>query len=471
MKIAEMEMGTKRAALPQLASRNFLAFLCYTDAKYEPSKVHRHLASKLEDVESGKCKRLIITMPPRHGKSRMAGIEFPSWYLGRNPDKSVIMSSYGDSLSLKHSREARDRCKDVPFARTFPDAVPNPKMQSKNTWGFKQGGSYSATTVGGGITGLGADLLIIDDPHKNRQEAESKLVRDRIWDWFTSTAFTRLSRDGAVVLIMTRWHVDDLVGRLLSEDYNAQLTEMGQEGEKWDLVELPAICEKEIDEIGRTEGDALWPERWDENAIKGIEANIGAYDYTSLYRCTPRIRGGNIANVDGLKFIDINDIPKSVELVRAWDLAITDKEKSDFTAGCLAGYDKKTGNFYIAHIAKKKANWFGVKSTIIEYAEREGNRIGVEAVSGFKTAYEEIKRALLGKTQVKYSVPRENKMIRANGWISRIDTEKVFLAKGLWNADFIDELSLFPDGRHDDQVDAVSLAWEMTYKNKPLLIA
>ena len=207
------------------------------------------------------------------------------------------------------------------------------------------------------------------------------------------------------------------------------------------------------------------------DAIKAIEANIGAYDYTSLYRCTPRIKGGNVANVEGLKFIDINDIPKSVELVRAWDLAITDKDKSDFTAGCLAGYDKKTGNFYIAHIAKKKANWFGVKNTIVQYAEQEGNRIGVEAVSGFKTAYEEIKQALLGKTQVRYSVPRENKMIRANGWISRIDTEKVFLAKGLWNADFIDELSVFPDGKHDDQVDAVSLAWEMTYKNKPLLIA
>ena len=152
-------------------------------------------------------------------------------------------------------------------------------------------------------------------------------------------------------------------------------------------------------------------------------------------------------------------------------MAITDKDKSDFTAGCLAGYDKKTGNFYIAHIPKKKANWFGVKSTIIQYAEQEQNRIGVEAVSGFKTAYEEIKQALLGKTQVRYSVPRENKMIRANGWISRIDIEKVYLAKGLWNADFIDELSVFPDGRHDDQVDAVSLAWEMTYKNKPLLIA
>ena len=469
--MAEMELAKKRAALPQLANKSLLAFLCYTDKNYEPSAVHRYLAQKLEEVEAGKCKRLIITMPPRHGKSRIAGIEIPAWYLGKDPTRSVIMSSYGDSLSLKHSRQARDRTKDVAFSRTFPQAKSNPKVQSKNTWGFSAGGSYSATTVGGGMTGLGADLLIIDDPHKNRQEAESKLVRDRIWDWFTSTAFTRLSRDGAVILIMTRWHIDDLVGRLLSDDYKAGLKEMGQEGEEWDLIELPAIAEKDNDEIGRRKGDALWPERWDVDALKGIEANIGAYDYTSLYRCTPRLRGGNVANVDGLKFIDINDIPKSVELMRAWDLAITDKQKSDFTAGCLAGYDKKTGNFYIAHIAKKKQNWFGIKSTIIQYAEQEGNRIGVEAVSGFRSAYEEIRQALHGKTQVRYSVPRENKMIRANGWISRIDSGKVFLAKGLWNAEFIDELSVFPDGRHDDQVDAVSLAWEMTYKNKPLLIA
>ena len=468
---AQLKTKQKRAVLPQLASKNFLAFLCYMDANYEPSKVHKLLAQKLEDVESGKCKRLIITMPPRHGKSRMAAIEFPAWYLGKDPTRQVIMSSYGDSLSLKHSRESRDRCRSPQYERTFPKSKPNTRMQAKNTWGFLQGGGFSATTVGGGMTGLGADLLIIDDPHKNRQEAESKLVRDRIWDWFTSTAFTRLSRDGAVIVIMTRWHVDDLVGRLTSDEYQSKLKEAGQDSESWELIELPALAEKDNDELGRKRGDALWEERWDVDAIKAIEANIGAYDYTSLYRCTPRVKGGNIANVDGLNIIDINEIPKEVELVRAWDLAITTKEKSDFTAGCLAGYDRKTGNFYIAHICKKKMNWFGVKNTIIQYAEQEGNRIGVEAVSGFKTAYEEIKQALLGKTQVKYSVPKENKMIRANGWISRIDTSKVYLAKGLWNADFIDELSLFPDGRHDDQVDAVSLAWEMTYKNKPLLIA
>lgn len=468
---AQLKTRQKRAVLPQLASKNFLAFLCYMDNDYQPSGVHRYLAEKLQKVEEGKCKRLIITMPPRHGKSRMAGIEFPAWFLGKDPTRQVIMSSYGDSLSLKHSRECRDRCRCVQYTRTFPDAKPNPRLQAKNTWGFMQGGTFSATTVGGGMTGLGADLLIIDDPHKNRQEAESKLVRDRIWDWFTSTAFTRLSRDGAVILIMTRWHTDDLVGRLTSDEYMSKLKETGKADEEWELIELPAIAEKENDDLGRNVGEALWSERWDVDSIKAIEANIGAYDYTSLYRCNPRIKGGNVANIEGLKYIDINEIPKSVELVRAWDLAITDKQKSDFTAGCLAGYDKKTGNFYIAHMAKKKMNWFGVKNTVVQYAEQEGNRIGVEAVSGFKTAYEEIKHALLGKTSVKYSVPRENKMIRANGWISRIDTGKVYLAKGLWNADFVDELSVFPDGRHDDQVDAVSLAWEMTYKNKPLLIA
>ena len=465
------KVSQKREILPQLASRNFLAYLCYTDTNYEPSAVHRYLAERLEAVESGECKRLIITMPPRHGKSRIAGIEYPTWFLGRNPDKTVIMSSYGDSLSLKHSREARDRCKGVPFQRTFPNSPTNPKLQSKNTWGFAQGGTYSATTVGGGMTGLGADLLIIDDPHKNRQEAESQLVRERIWEWFTSTAYTRLSREGAIVVIMTRWHVDDLVGRLVSEDYTEVLKENTGKGEEWELIELPAIAEKSGDVLDRKIGNALWPERWDSDSIRAIEANIGAYDYTSLYRCTPRLRGGNIANVDGLQYIDISEIPKSVELIRAWDLAITDKQKSDFTAGCLAGYDKKTGNFYIAHMAKLKKNWFGIKNAIIQYAETEGNRIGIEAVSGFKTAYEEIKQSLLGKTQVKYSVPRENKMIRANSWISKIDNNKVFIAKGIWNADFVDELSLFPDSKHDDQVDAVSLAWEMTYKNKPLLIA
>lgn len=466
----EVETKIKRQALARLAAENYLAFICYTDANYEPSVVHRKLAEKLEAVERGEIRRLIITMPPRHGKSRLCSIEFPAWYLGRDPSRTVIMSSYGDSLSLKHSRAARDRCRSVAFQKAFPTSKANNKHQSKNTWGFMSGGTYSATTVGGGMTGLGADLLLIDDPHKNRQEAESKLVRDRIWDWFTSTAYTRLSRTGAVVIVMTRWHVDDLVGRLLSDDYTEKLKEVGQE-QAWEVIELPAIAEEKNDLCGRKIGEALWKERWDVDSIKAIEANIGAYDYTSLYRCTPRIRGGNVANTEGLKFIDIEDIPPKIELMRAWDLAITDKEKSDFTAGCLAGYDKLTGNFYIAHISKKKGNWFAIKNLIVDLATTEVNRIGVEAVSGFKTAYEEIRASLMGITQVSYHVPRENKMIRANPWIARIDAGKVFLAKGTWNADFIDELSTFPDGRHDDQVDAVSLAWEMTYKNKPILIA
>ncbi|MAS82729.1 MAG: terminase, partial [Legionellales bacterium] len=258
----EVETKIKRQALTRLAAENFLAFICYTDANYEPSAVHRKLAEKLEAVERGEIKRLIITMPPRHGKSRLCSIEFPAWYLGRDPTRTVIMSSYGDSLSLKHSREARDRCRGVPFQKTFPQAKANNKNQSKNTWGFMDGGTYSATTVGGGMTGLGADLLLIDDPHKNRQEAESKLVRDRIWDWFTSTAFTRLSRNGAVVIVMTRWHVDDLVGRLLSDDYTEKLKEVGHE-QAWELVELPALAEEPNDICGRKVGEALWKERWD----------------------------------------------------------------------------------------------------------------------------------------------------------------------------------------------------------------
>ncbi len=460
----------KRTALAQLANKSFLAYLCYTDKTYQPSAVHKYLAQKLEAVERGEIKRLIITMPPRHGKSRMAAIEFPTWYLGKHPESQVIMSSYGDSLSLKHSREARDRCKNVSYARSFPSVKLNGKMQAKNVWGFMEGGTFNATTVGGGMTGLGADLLIIDDPHKNRQEAESKLVRDRVWEWFTSTAYTRLSRDGAIIIIMTRWHVDDLVGRLLSEDYTEKLNEIDMES-SWHLVELPAICERNGDEIGRRKNEALWPERWDAKSLEGIAANIGEYDYTSLYRCTPRLRGGNVAKIDNIHYIEKDQVP-DIELVRAWDLAITDKEKSDFTVGCLGGYDQETGDFYIVDIKRIKTGWFGVKNQVVTHGEIEKVRVGVEAVSGFKTAYEEIKKELMGIANVSYLVPKENKMIRANPWLARLEAGKVHLVKGEWNQAFIDELSLFPDGKHDDQVDAVTMAWEMSRKGRtPLLVA
>jgi hypothetical protein len=209
------------------------------------------MAERLEAVERGEIKRLMIFSPPRHGKSELVSRRFPAWYLGRNPDRQVISASYGADLAADFGRDVRNIVASPEFTVLFGGVGLAEDSGAKHRWHTNRGGSYVAAGVGTAITGRGADILNIDDPTKDREAAESVLVREATWGWYTSTAYTRLMPGGAVILTMTRWHQDDLAGRLLAEQESG--------GDRWEILSLPALDD---------DGSALWPERYDVDALQ-----------------------------------------------------------------------------------------------------------------------------------------------------------------------------------------------------------
>ena len=249
------------------------SIMCFP--KFEVAPHHKLVFEKLQALEKGEIDRLIISMPPRHSKSLIVSELFPAWFLGRNPDRQVILSAYGSSLAQRFGGRVRNTLKTDLYKTIFGNILSD-DSQSKTEFETKSGGSLSAVGVGGAITGKGADLLLIDDPVKSRAEAESHLYRENTKDWYNADAYTRLMPNGRILLIGTRWHEDDLIGYLLRE----------KQHENWEVVNLPAIAEF-TDELGRKAGEALWTERYPLSKLQDIRRSLPSRDWESLYQQKP----------------------------------------------------------------------------------------------------------------------------------------------------------------------------------------
>jgi len=219
--------------------------------KYSPNWHHELIADKLEAIERGELKRLMIFMPPRHGKSQLATINFPAWYLGRHPDGEIITVSYSGDLAMDFGGKTRDKIADESYGLVFDNLSLKEDEKSKGKWKTNKEDSYLSAGIGGAITGRGADILIVDDPIKNREEAESKVFRKKVWDFYTSTAYTRLNPGGAIIVILTRWHLDDLAGRLLTKS-----------NEYWEILDLPAIAVSDEEHRKKAKRYGLHAIRW-----------------------------------------------------------------------------------------------------------------------------------------------------------------------------------------------------------------
>ena len=282
------------------------------------------------DVAFGDIKRLMIFLPPRHGKSWLVSNFFPAWYLGIFPDKRVILTAYEADFAATWGRRARDVLNE--HGKSVFGIEVNDKSSAANRWDIKNhyGGMVTAG-VGGPITGRGADILVIDDPVKNAEEANSQTYRNRTWDWYQSTAYTRLEPQGAVILIMTRWHEDDLAGRLIKSMNKGTL-------EQWEMINLPAIAE-DNDLLGRKLGEPLWPERYNLKELQRIKDTTGSYWWSSLYQQRPQPPGGGLLKRSWLEHYQSNEVPdlEHLNIYQAWDLAISTKETADYTVCTTIG--------------------------------------------------------------------------------------------------------------------------------------
>lgn len=427
---------------------SFPDWLRETTPKFEWGWRHlRYVQEHLERVTSGELKRLMIFMPPRHGKSEMVTIRYPVYRMEQEPSTKVVVAAYNKDLATNFSRAARRIALGrLDFSKT---------KAAVDEWETAQGGGLKAAGVGSGVTGRGAKLLIIDDPVKSRAEAESASYQKAVWDWYNNDLYTRLEPGGALILIMTRWNLLDLAGRILDSD-NAS---------NWTVISLPAIAMPN-DPLGRQVGEALCPDRYDIEALSDIRTTLGPRDFGALYQQTPTLREGNLFKAQWFEGRLVEDSPVEAQRVRFWDKASLEGE-GDFTVGLLMAKDKQE-RYYVEDIIR--GQWGpDQRDAIIQRVSRLDHKrfedgMGVtqwveqDAGSGGKDASVFTARLLAG-TSFGFVRPANNKPVRADPFASACGAGNVFILDRPWTEAFISELLSFPSGIYDDQVDAGSGAF------------
>jgi predicted phage terminase large subunit-like protein len=418
-----------------------------TNFKYTSPKHISELNRLLLQINEGKLSRLAVFMPPRHGKSELISKYFPAYYLATHPDNRVILASYEADFAATWGSKARDILKE--HGHSFENNITlDDRSAARNRFGIKdhQGGMITSG-VGGPITGKGADLLIIDDPIKNSEEANSQIYRDKILEWYKSTAYTRLEPNGAIILIMTRWHESDLAGMILANSK-----------EDWTILKLPAIAE-DNDLIGRKPGDALWPERFNYKRLQEIKTELGDYLFSAMYQQRPQPAGGGILKQKWIKYYQPEELPPLEELniYQAWDLAISTKETADYTVCTTIGVLDET-KIYVLDWYRDRIN-FPTQLKMVEKLADDWNplQIGIES-NAYQTALpQQLKETSM--LPVKEINQTKDKVTRIQSGLIYFEQGKILLPKKhpeLQN--FINEYVYFPKGKHDDMLDSMELA-------------
>lgn len=434
----------------QQARNNLIDFEIATSPQYIPASHHRVLARELEHIEAfgdRDYKILVVVEPPRHGKSQQVSIDFPAWFLGRNPDQEIITASYSAELAQDFGGKTREKVDSEAFKLIFPEVRLKTDEQARGHWRTNQGGSYMAVGVGGPITGRGAKVFSIDDAIKNREEAESEVYRSKIWNWFTSTAFTRLAPKGVMIVTNTRWHLDDLTGRILKHRDLAKRTK---------VIHFPAINEQ---------GQPLWPERFNLEALEEIKRTIGPYDWSALYQGNPVLTENQEFKPEW--FRRISEEAVSLMNCRRFltiDTAMSKKTQADYTGFCDNSINQE--NFW--HLRAWRAKIGPEELVDSLFSLHESNRyerIGIE-----KTAYLEGLKPYLDSEQrkrnrflpiVELKHNQTQKEVRVRGLIPRYAAKSIFHVEGRCN-DLEEEMMNFPVGMQDDVLDAVAYQLQVT---------
>ena len=433
--------------LQQLLALAYADLACYSVAmwpQFSRAPHHERIISELEAVERGDISRLMMFLPPRHGKSLPTSILFPSWYLGRHPDRHVILATYGQELSDHFGRQVRNLVAHPLHRAIFPGCILSEDSTAAHRFATSQGGSFFAVGRGGPLTGLGAHLLIIDDPLKDSQEAGSETTRQGLYEWFTWTAYTRLAPGGAVILIQTRWHEDDLAGRLLADST----------GQQWEVLNLPAIAER--DEYFRRKGEALWPERFPLPELERIRAAIGSRAFASLYQQRPSAAEGAIFKRDWFQYYRPPVTGQLSRIVQSWDTAFKRGAENDYSVCTTWGVSENA--YFLMHLYRGKEEFPELKRVMTPLAEQwNPTEILIEDRASGQSLIQELRSST--RFPIIAVKSDSDKQSRAQAITPIIEAGKVFLPENApWVQDFLDEMSSFPNGLHDDIVDSTSQA-------------
>ena len=439
------------------AKNNLVDFEIATNSKYQPNYHHEIIARELEHIEKygdRDYKILLISVPPRHGKSQQCSIDFPAWYLGRNPDKEIIISSYSADLAEDFGGKTREKVLLPEYQAIFPNVILRSDEKAKGRWKTKQGGSYTAVGVGGAITGRGANIFLIDDPVKNREEAESAIQREKIWNWFTSTAYTRLEPKGVMVIIMTRWNLDDLVGRIKAHPELSKRTKS---------IRFTALAEK--DSNIRKQGDPLWINRFNKDALQEIKQAVGPYDWSALYQGNPILTENQEFKPEWIRRISEQQVSMmNCSRYLTVDTAMSKKAQADYTG--FVDNSVNLEEFWHIRAWRVKIGPEELVNTLFSLHEsNQYTTIGIE-----KTAYLEGLKPYLDAEQIKRQrfLPiveldhrQTAKEIRIRGLIPRYAAHSIFHIDGRCSQ-LEEEQIQFPVGIHDDVLDALAYQSQIT---------
>lgn len=451
---AAQELLTRRQA-----RTNLLPFIKYTYADFEAARHHLLMIQKLEDVAAGRLKRLMIFLPPRHGKSLIVSRRFPAWYLGQHPDHQVLMMSYQERLARVFGRDVRNLIQGQRFKNIFPDLSVAADARAAAMWNTNHGdGGFLAAGLGSGkgtgVTGFGAHLLLIDDPIKGRKDADSETIRKDIQNSLQSDVFTRMYRrpwPAAIVYVGTRWHIDDPAGWILENDNENE----------WTVICLPALAEKD-DLMGRQLGEALWPERFPRQYLLSLRDNpskVGVMAFESLYQQHPTVQSGNLFKTEDYRFWDEHSLPSQFDAeCISVDTGISSKDGSD--PSCIQHWGRFGARFYLVDQLKGTWNFAQLVDALRIFCDARPWVAAklVEKKANGQAVLDTLALQVPGLIPVE---PLGSKEQRANAVLPYVVAHGVFLPdKKLapWVEDFLLEATQFPHGKHDDQVDCQSQA-------------
>lgn len=421
----------------QFARLDPLAFATACNRRFEIANHLKLIGRKLEDLEKRKIKRLMVFMPPRHGKSFLISEYFPAWYLGKNPNHQIIATSYNQELAADFGRKVRNLIMSDVYQMIFPSVFISEDSSANKRFHLNQGGVYICAGANGTITGRGGDLVIIDDIHKGREDVENQEQRTKVQRWYASTLFPRLMPDAAIVLVQTRWHPDDLPGWLLS-----------QSSEPWDVLALPALSES---------GDALWPERFNRESLLRIKSTIGSHDFESLFQQRPSLLEGSLIKRDWIKFYKV--LPDRIEhKIQSWDLSFKGEINNDYVAGHVWG--RSGGSAYLINRLKQRMDFPATLQAIRSMSNRHKDAapILVEEAANGAALIATLANEIPGIIGVKADRSKE---ARVHAVAPYFEAGNIYLPDPSIDPtiyDFVEELVNFPAVKNDDEVDACSQA-------------
>ena len=449
--LAELEK-LQELKTQKLCQDRFLAFVKEVWPAFIAGRHHAKMAAAFERVANGTCKRLIINMPPRHTKSEFASYLLPAWFLGRFPNKKVIQTSHTAELAVGFGRKVRNLVDQEVYTRIFPGVGLQADSKAAGRWATNKGGDYFAIGVGGAVTGKGADLLIIDDPHSEQEAAlaeNSPEIYDKVYEWYTSGPRQRLQPGGAIVIVMTRWSKRDLTGQVIK-------AEAQRGGEGWEIIEFPAILPS---------GNPLWPEFWSKNELDALKIELPNSKWMAQYQQNPTSEQSAIVKREWWQIWENDDPPHVDMIIQAWDTAFEKNNRADYSACTTWGvfyYPDDTGrdqaNLILLNAFRARMEFPELKKRVLEqYKEWEPDGLIIEKkASGAPLIYE--LRSMGVPVQEFTPTKGNDKITRLNAVSDLFASSRIWVPNTNWAEEVVEEVASFPSGEHDDYVDSVSLA-------------